>query len=190
MPSGAAVRARHMKSFVEALSGLEDARAPAILAATPPGMLETIEQATPSAWLPVELNVQLTELTTQTLADEAFDFYRRMMLAEYETSLFKSFVAMSIRLLGLAPSTFVKMTPRGWPLVFRRCGKFRALEQSTGYALLRVTELPEICTRNEVWLESVRAGFASAFELTKTPGRVEWHELSLPLRRAIFVFRW
>ena len=190
MPSGAAVRARHMKSFVEAVQGLEDERAEAILGATRPGMLETIEEATPSAWLPLELNVELTELTSQRLAKEAFDFYRHMMLAEYETSLFKSFIAMSIRMLGLAPSTYVKMTPRGWPLVFRRCGVFRALEQSKGRALLRVTELPEICTRNEVWLESVRAGFASAFDLTKTPGRVEWHELSLPLRRAVFVFQW
>jgi len=180
-----------MKSFVEAVQGLEGGLAEGIFARTRPGMLESIEQATPSAWLPLELNVELTELTSQALGPErAFDFYRRMMLAEYETSLFKSFVAMSIRMLGLTPSTFVKMTPRGWPLVFRRCGVFRVLEQSKGYALLRVTDLPEICTRTDVWLESVRAGFASAFELTKTPGSVEWQELSLPRRRAVFVFRW
>jgi hypothetical protein len=67
---------------------------------------------------------------------------------------------------------------------------FRVLEMRKGHALLRVTDLPEICTRNDLWLESVRAGFASAFELTKTRGSVEWHELSLPRRRAIFVFRW
>jgi hypothetical protein len=130
-------------------------------------------------------------MTSLELGPEAArTFFRHMAVLEYELSYFRSFIAASVRLLGLIPTTYVKMAPRGWELVFKSSGTLRSLERERSHARLEYTQIPELCVRNELWLESVRSSFHSAFDLAQCPGRVEWDELNLNERRAVFLFSW
>jgi hypothetical protein len=120
----------------------------------------------------------------------AHQFYQRLTLGDYETSVFKSFIDMTVRMIGLSPNTYVKMVPHGFGLMYRDFGAFRSLEREETSARLLFSAIPAACAKNPLWLESVRSSFHTAFPLTHTRGRVDWDELDLPGRRAVFCFRW
>lgn len=180
-----------MKTFVETLEGLDTDVGSRIRARLPAEDLGTIESALPAVWLPMAVNVALTDATSVELGPEsAHAFYRRMVLAGYETNTFKSFMATINRLFGLTPSTYVKMAPRGWELVFKNCGRFQVLDQDPNRARLEFTEIPDVCVQSTFWLESVRSSFYTAFDVSSMPGEIIWDELSLGGRRAVFLFQW
>jgi hypothetical protein len=185
------VRARHMKGFVEAIDALGPAEASAIRALAKRETLAEVEACLPSAWLPIEMDVELTEHVSNMLgAARAHEFYQKLTLGNYETSVFKSFIDMTVRMIGLSPGAYVKMVPRGFGLIYRDYGSFRALEREENRARLLFSAIPSVCVRTPLWLEAVRSSFHSAFDLTNTRGMVEWDDLNLADRRAVFSFRW
>ena len=124
------VRARHMKTFLEAIDALKPSEAQSIRALANPDTLAEVESCLPSAWLPIEMDVELTEHVSNVLgAARAHQFYQKLTLGDYETSVFKSFIDMTVRMIGLSPSTYVKMVPHGFGLIYRDYGSFRALER-------------------------------------------------------------
>jgi hypothetical protein len=185
------VRARHMKAFMEAIDALKPPDAGSVRALANPDALLEIETCLPSAWLPIEMDVELTEHVSNVLgAARADRFYQKLTLGDYETSVFKSFIDMTVRMIGLSPNTYVKMVPHGFGLMYRDYGSFRALEREENRARLLFSTIPAVCCKNPLWLESVRSSFHTAFDLTNTRGLVEWDDLDLAGRRAVFSFRW
>jgi hypothetical protein len=187
----ASVRARHMKSLLEAGDLLEPDLAEQIRALVPRSIVETVEGATPSAWLPLEINVELADILATALGPErSLSFFRGMVLREYQTSLFKTFITGITRAMGVSPGVFVKVVPRGWELVYQECGSFTPLDVAATQARLLFEDVPEVCVRDRRWLDAVRSTFYSAFDLANVPGSVEWDELNLKDRRAVFHFQW
>ena len=187
----ASVRARHMKSLLEAGDLLEPDLAEQIRTLVPEAIVHTVADATPSAWLPLEINVELAGILATALGPErSLSFFRGMVLREYRTSLFKTFIAGITRAMGVTPAVFVKVVPRGWELVYLECGSFTPLDVGATEARLLLEDLPEVCVRNRLWLDAVRSTFYSAFDLANVPGSVEWDELNLKDRRAVFHFQW
>jgi hypothetical protein len=185
------VRARHMKTFLEAIDAMNPADARSVRKLANPYTLEQVETCLPSAWLPIEMDVELTEHVSNVLGTPRADqFYKKLTLGDYETSAFKSFIDMTVRMIGLSPNTYVKMVPHGFGLIYRDYGTFRALEREENRARLLFSAIPAACTRNALWLESVRSSFHTAFDLTQTRGQVDWDDLDLEGRRAVFSFRW
>ncbi|HEY6556176.1 MAG TPA: hypothetical protein VI072_02845 [Polyangiaceae bacterium] len=186
-----AVRARHMKTFVDTIDALEPPVRERIRARLPPGHVSAIDEAVPAVWLPMDINLAVTDATSLELGPrDAQAFFRALVSAEYETDTFRAFLASVARLLGLTPSTYVKMAPRGWELVFKNCGALRPLERERHRAWLEYTDIPSVCLQNDLWMESVRSSFYSAFDLTHVRGEIRWQELDFDKRRAIFLFVW
>jgi hypothetical protein len=185
------VRARHLKTLLSALERSGAATVAAVRARAGAALLERIDAATPAEWLPIELDVALTEAIARELGPRrTHAHFRAATGLDYETSLFRGFVHMASNLFGLTPATYVKLLPKGWSLVFRECGEFRAGEPATGRLELAYHDVPRVCA-TELWLESVRSSFHSCFDLCGlAEGRVEWGELDLRGRRAVFVFAW
>jgi hypothetical protein len=81
----AAVRARHMKTFLEAIDALEPSEARIIRDRASPETLAEIETCLPSAWLPIEMDVELTEHVSIALGTARADrFYQKLTLGDYE----------------------------------------------------------------------------------------------------------
>lgn len=186
-----AVRARHMKTFVETIGALEPPVRERIRARLPSEHVVAIDEAVPAVWLPMAINLSVTDAVSLELGPrDAHAFFRALVSAEYETDTFRAFLASVARLLGLTPTTYVKMAPRGWELVFKNCGALRPLARERHQAWLEYTNIPSICLQNDLWIESVRSSFYSAFDLTRVPGEIRWEELDFHKRRAVFRFVW
>ncbi len=180
-----------MKSLLEASETLELELVAQIRALVPEPMAVAVRDATPSAWMPLEMNVELADIIATALGPQRSQaFFRAMVLREYETSLFKAFITGITRAIGVTPAVFVKFVSRGWELVYQECGNFTPLEVGTTEARLLFDDLPDVCVQNQLWLEAVRSTFYSAFDLAKVTGRIDWDELNLKNRRAVFHFQW
>jgi hypothetical protein len=180
-----------MKTLLESVELLEPDLSAQIRALVPAESLRIVQEATSLDWLPLAANVELAEAITQVLGQEkSRPFFREVLLREYRTSLFESFVTGVTRVFGITPVIFVKMVPRGWQLAYHACGVLRPLSVGEHEASLLFSELPLVCVRNPVWLEAVRSTFYTAFDLSHCSGEIEWEELNLMARRAVFRFRW
>lgn len=180
-----------MKTLVECIGALPPAVGDRIRARLSPAHVSAIDEAVPAVWLPMDVNLSVTEATSLELGPQgAHLFFRAMVTSEYRTDTFRSFVASVARLLGLTPSTYVKMAPRGWELVFKNCGLLRPLDRQRQQAWLEYTNIPPVCLRNDLWIESVRSSFYSAFDLTRVEGQIRWEELDFSRRRAVLQFDW
>jgi hypothetical protein len=180
-----------MKSLVRAVDLLEADLSGRFRAEVGAAALDTVREATPLAWLPLLMNIEFSERVSEVLGRErAASFFRNMVLREYKTSLFKAFIAGVTRAMNVTPAVFVKLAPKGWALVYQECGVLTPLEPAHGNARLSIADLPLICVKDEVWLESVRNSFYTAFDLSNVQGEIEWDELNLTARRAVFRFVW
>lgn len=180
-----------MMSLLEFVERLAEPQRLKVYEALPPGLQETVRAVMPVAWLPLTLNVQLCDAIAGSLGPtRAQAFFREMLLSEYQSSLFKPFIAGITRVLGVTPAVFVKMVPRGWELVYRECGTWQVLDDGDRRARLVVSDLPAMCVRNAFWLDAVRSTFYTAFDLSNVQGEIDWHELDLGSRRATMCFSW
>jgi hypothetical protein len=185
------VRARHMKSLLSGVERLDPALRAEVLAASRAELLECVRAATAVAWLPLALNIELADTIARCLGTKrARPFFRAMLLAEFQSSLFKPFIAGVSRAFGVTPAVFVRMVPRGWELVYRECGKLEPTEVGPGQASLVFSQLPAVCVKNMLWLDAVRSTFYTAFDLSEVDGKIEWDELDLSARRAVMRFQW
>lgn len=180
-----------MKSLLNGVDRLGPAPRAAIYAALRAELVASVRAATSVAWLPLALNIELADTIASHLGSaRARPFFRAMLLAEYESSLFKPFVAGISRAFGATPTVFVRMAPRGWDLVYRDCGRLEPGELEPGQAELVFSDLPAVCVKNTLWLDAVRSTFYTAFDLSEVQGEIEWGELNLGARRAVMRFQW
>jgi hypothetical protein len=180
-----------MQSLLCGVEQLDAASRDSIRGALPGRLISEVKEATPVGWIGIADNVLLADTIASCLgAARARPFFRQVLLLEYQSSLLKPFVEGIARVLGLTPTTFVKMAPRGWELVYRDCGSLEGRPVSETEACLVISDLPAACVRNELWLEAVRSTFFTAFDLSQVEGEIEWQELDLTARRASMQFRW
>lgn len=180
------VRARHMKALLDALSALDASMRDAVSRRVDPVILDA-RHATATAWLPLQHCVELTRAISQTLGPRsARRFYRHTMRDELDSSLFRSFVAMVSRMLGLGPDTFVKMAPKGWGQIYRGAGTL----ESIGEERIRYSSLPPMCCEDDTWVEAVGSAFHASFDLAGVEGSIVLEDLDLAEGRVTYCFRW
>lgn len=167
----ASVRARYMKTFLDTVERLERGSSREVLSHFGEDAVERIRSAGPTAWLPAELNVQLTHAVARTLGpDETEGFFRHMLGLVYDTSLFSTFVRGIVRLVGRDPGGYLKWVARGYSLAFKNAGVWSVAEHEAGRAVLAVSGLPAPFAGDEVWLRTVAASMGSLFDLAQKPG--------------------
>jgi hypothetical protein len=180
-----------MKLMWDGVDALEDARRDAIRGAVPEADLRAVEESAPVAWLSVALNVRATEAIWRTLGAGAREaFFRRLGLADFESSLLKATVASAIRLFGLDPGKLLRWTPRGWPQVFRDRTHLTVIEGSDGVARLAFENLPAPAAASEAWMESVPASLAALFDVTRRNGTAQLEDARPRERTMVLLFRW
>lgn len=180
-----------MQSLMRGVEGLESALQASIFGALPGELVSGIRNATPVGWMPLADNVLLADTIASCLGEQrARPFFREVLLLEYQSSLLKPFVEGITRALGVTPSIFVRMAPRGWELVYKDCGSLEGVSVSEQEAHLVLSDLPSVCVRNKLWLDAVRSTFYTAFDLSDMDGEIDWYELNLAGRRATMRFRW
>jgi hypothetical protein len=167
----ALVRARHPQTLLALLAE----RHPAVHAKLMPTLrcAESVTNALPVEWLPVEVDIEVMEGVAHQLSPGmvAALVSERQRL-EMGSALFKTFVATITKLFGLSPATFIRHLNRGWRQVLSDCGVIEVVSLEEQSALVMLRELPAACLASSAWTGALPAGMAVLFELVNTTGEV------------------
>lgn len=185
----AVVRGRHLKLLVTSLEAWAGgARALALL---PPDTLRAIAAASGLDWLPVAVNLRLTQAIYDGLgAAEADRFFRAHTVASLDGPVLRTLVVTAVRILGLDPASFARWVPRAWHMLFRETGEWSVAGDGPASAVLTLARLPLECAEHQVWLRSVSRSLEAVLDLAKVEGAVELAPRGQGASQAVFRLCW
>ena len=179
-----------MKNFLECVDALEPAARAKVRAALAPDDVRMVHDASPLAWLPVELNLRATEATWRALGPGAREaFFAALGDQDFDSTLLKSTVTTAIRLCGVDPSRLMRWVPRGWSQVFRDDARIAVVDVSANELRIVFDDLPAALARSRAWTESCAASMTAFYRATRRQGTVSV-EAEPDARRMVLVFRW
>lgn len=117
------VRARGPQSTLESIRRQNPDAHALIMQRAPADVLALIERSVPTAWIPVENDLDIfvaawtrwfTEAETRAYCEGAVD---EMLISP----MLRPLVAFALRTLGSTPRSLLKVFPRGWGQVYRDC---------------------------------------------------------------------
>ncbi len=144
------------------------------------GTLTSIECAGPLAWLPIDVHLELCHRVVETLGPERFQlFIRDLMRRAYEESSLHRLFHTALGILGFDPGSLARFVPRGYDLLFRRCGHWRverigeAFDGTEAVSTLMLEQLPKCCVEDRVWVDSVACSLNALLVLAEAEGSVD-----------------
>lgn len=184
------VRARHMKSLVEAVGRLPPREAEAVLAQVAPATQAAIADATGVDWLPAAMNLELTLALHRALGEARFArFFRDELARAFSGPLLRIVVEAALRVFRVDAAAFAGWLGKGWVLVFRDCGSWVVERAGDREATLRIRDLPP-AFMDEVWLRSVAHSLDGIWDLARARGAVTLTSSDRPARTATYRIAW
>ena len=152
------MRASHLLSNVGALGSLGAQAAAQIReqAATP---IAEIERSIRTAWLPLQLDIELTDAIEAAVGRERMrDLAREAIAVSAEGPLLGPFVR-ALHAVGLSPHAAFRVAPKAWKGVYRYCGELEV--ERTGEREVTITqrEAPAEILESDSYAHGIAAAF-------------------------------
>jgi hypothetical protein len=185
-------RPRILAGFVQGtLAGLEPAIAARVRARLAPETAATLERSGRLAWLPIEVDVELTHAIYAELgAGRAHELFRRNLSSALDTPILRSLAQGALRLFGASPARLFAWAPKAYAQIYRDSGDMRFETDAPGSARLELSLLPPAIAQSRDYLDGVAGAIAAGFDLMALKGEVTIERFDPPGRRASFRLTW
>lgn len=185
-------RPRILAGFVQGtLAALEPASALRVRARLAPETLAVLERSSRLAWLPIEIDVELTHAIYVELgAGRAHELFRRNLSAALDSPILRSFAQGALRLFGASPERVFGWAPRAYAQIYRDSGAMRFRAEEPGLARLELSELPPAIASSRNYLDGVAGSIAAGFDLMGVKGEVSIERFDPIRRSACFRLDW
>ena len=185
-------RPRILAGFVQGtLAGLDPASALRVRARLAPESLAVLERSSRLAWLPIEIDVELTNAIYIELgAGRAHELFRRNLSAALDSPILRSLAQGALRLFGASPERVFAWAPKAYTQIYRDSGAMRFRSEGAGVARLELSELPPAIATSRNYLDGVAGSIAAGFDLMGVKGEVEIERFDPLGRRACFRLDW
>ena len=151
--------------------------------------VSAIERASRMEWLPLDLDVALTDAVGEVVGMEGV---RRWAKTSMQQSLDGPLLGPlrdgAVRLFGLEPNKILKWTPRAWSHMYKHAGTLEFLDAEDFRVELHHKDPPTAFRQSPAVLESVAASFSAVFDLCRIQGEAE--VASITPERVVFELRW
>jgi hypothetical protein len=179
-----------MRAFAEAISALPSAQAEAVKQRGGSETFRALERGEVGEWVPTLWNVQWVEAVHAVVGEKSFEqFFRDLTRRDFDTSLFKSFVAGALRLFGNKLSVLVRRIPAGYTMMWRDSGDLELTKEWAGGCELTLSPLPESCL-GPIWIHSVRWGLHGIFDVLGVRGESRVRPFDPSSRRVSYELSW
>lgn len=186
------VQPRILAGFVQGtLAALAPEVATRVRARLAPQTLATLDGSSRLAWLPIELDVELTGAIYAELGPaRAHELFRRNLSSAFETPILRPLVQGGLRLFGASPGRVLSWAPKVYGQLFRDAGVMRFTSHGPGQARLELSLLPASVAASRDYVDGIAAAIAAVFDLMRCKGEVVIERIDAPGRRASFGLRW
>jgi hypothetical protein len=187
MPSIRAAQSQHSLATLERVAHGAHER---VFASLRPSTLAAIRSASPLAWLPIELDIELAEVIVEVLGPAGGRASARQAISLSFESLLLRFFSGVRTIFELEPTSLIARAPWAWRAVYRDAGHMSYAIGHCSERLLVYSEAPAQVIGNRVYLEAVAGAFEAIYDLCGVEGSVVVEAVSPELRRAELRFSW
>jgi len=183
---------RILAGFVQGtLTGLDPASALRVRARLAPASLERLERSSRLAWLPIEIDVELTHAIYAELgAGRAHELFRRNLSVALDSPILRSLAQGALRLFGASPERLFGWAPKAYGQIYRDAGTMRFEAMPPCAARLELSELPAAVASSQPYLDGVAGSIAAGFDLVGCKGEVRIERFDPAHCRACFRLEW
>lgn len=156
-----------------------------------PRHVELLQNTSRVGWLPVEVDVDLTEsLFVEAGPLAARAAFRKALRDALSAPLLRPLVSAAGAVLGSGPAQMLKWAPRIWNLVYRDAGDFRVTDVQARTAVVELRELPDVICESRVYLDGTAASLLGYFDTVDHECAVRLSGPDPVRRTASFELRW
>ena len=183
---------RILAGFVQGtLAGLDPASGSRVRMRLTPETAARLERSSRLAWLPIEVDVELTHAIYAELGPgRAHELFRRNLSAALDSPILRSLAQGALRLFGASPERLFAWAPKAYSQIYRDAGVMRFQSEPPGVARLELSELPPAIASSQPYLDGVAGSIAAGFDLIGLKGEVTLERFDPPRRRASFLLEW
>ena len=169
----ASTRGRYMKDYVAAVRRLPPSKQDAVMAGLDT-LVERIESASNLEWLPVSVNLELTDAIFRGLGEEQADsFYQNWLKRQMSAPAFAGLVRTALSLFRFDTIAIAKWIPKAFDLMYRDYGDFVIEPQGPTHVHVQLGAMPPELAAHKNWQRSVSSGLHALFFLTGVKGTAE-----------------
>jgi hypothetical protein len=186
----ASTRGRYMKDYLAAVRRLPPSKHDAVLTGQDE-LIERIESAGNLAWLPIAVNLQLTDAIFDTLGEEQADaFYQNWLKRQMSAPAFAGLVRTALALFRFDTAGVAKFIPNAFDLMYRDYGTFVIEQTGPEQVDVELQAMPAELVDHEHWLRSVCSGLHALYFLTGVRGTSQLISIDPSKRSVRFLLRW
>jgi hypothetical protein len=184
-----------LASFVQSTLGAVERHDPALGAAVRTRLSaatrEALAQASAISFVPIGLDVELTEALFECAGEErAREILRDNLAASFDAPFLHSFVSAALRVLGRSPERLMKWAPKVWGQIYRNGGEMRFVSEGEGAARLELEHLPPAIAASRRYLVGMAASVEAGFALADVDGEAVLVEHDPAAGRAAVRLAW
>lgn len=179
------MKASHMQSNVVCLSLLgpeDEARVRALC----PEVIAEIDASIRTAWLPVELDVVLSQAVEDVCEFDQLAEWARQAVYQSARGPLMGPILDGLTRLGLGPRHALRRLPNIWNLIYKNCGSL-SCDAEPGHAEI-VLSSPPMDTLGESYLRGVGAAFEGG--VCALGGRIDENIVDIDADEVRFTLRW
>ncbi len=181
------IRVRHLKENVAALDCFEQGFQDAIRR----GLGDTVglvERSASSAWLPIEVDVEIGEVVGQVCGEDGvYEWSRRALERSMGGPLLSGIVRGALGMFGSDPRGLLKLVPRTIANVYRNCGTWSSTEVSAKGVDLHWHDVPAAFRASEMSQIGFAGAFVAVLDVVKATGEAN---CALTVDGVDFQIRW
>jgi len=162
-----------MKDYLAAIRRLPPSKQEAVLEGMST-LVERIEAANNLEWLPVSVNLELTDAVFRGLGDDQADaFFQTWLKRQMSAPAFAGLVRTALSLFRFDTAAIAKWIPKAFDLMYRDYGEFTIEPVSPLHLQVLLTAMPAELAAHKNWQRSVASGMHALFFLTGVKGTTE-----------------
>lgn len=179
-----------MKDYLAAVRRLPPSKQDAVLAGKE-ALIEQIEAAGNLDWLPVSVNLELTDAVFGGLGEEQADtFYQNWLKRQMSAPAFAGLVRTALALFRFDTAAIAKWIPKAFDLMYRDYGTFVIEPVSALQLNVELRSMPVELATHRNWQRSVCSGLYALFFLTGAKGIAELDSVDVARRTMRIRLSW
>ncbi len=191
MQRGPRILAGFVQGTLAAVSAQSPELAERVRARLEPATREALGRASRIAWVPIELDVDVTHAIYAELGPQrARELFRTNLSGALDAPVLRSLAHGALRLFGASPARLFGWAPKVYSQLYRDAGEMRFALDEPGSARLELSGLPPAVAKSRSYLDGVAASIGAGFDFMGVKGEVRIERHDVAGQRAAFRLEW
>jgi hypothetical protein len=156
-----------------------------------PDTRRALELASAVSYVPVEIDVEVTErLFDEAGATRACEVLRENLSISLEAPLLSALVTGALRVFGRAPARVLGWTPKLWSQIYRDAGTLEWVPEGPEAGRFELRDLPACIAASRPYLVGIAAAMNAGLETIGVDGDVQLDRVDVTARCATLRVAW